>query len=164
MSCVAPARTSTQISSTADPSIQRHKSLLGGCASAPRFSGGQASPVPAALRGVVHGGQNPVSGATIQIYAVSTASTAGAATPLISSQVTTAPDGSFDITGLYSCGSSTDVYLTATGGNPGLSGNVNNPVLVLMTAPGPCSSLTAQSYVSITRRLPRRPLTRCNRL
>jgi trimeric autotransporter adhesin len=61
--------------------------------------------------------------------------------------VTTGNDGSFTITSLYSCNSATLVYLTAVGGNPGIGSN--NPNLALMTALGPCSSLTPSTFISV---------------
>ena len=92
------------------------------------------------LRGSVHGGQQPVSGATIQLYAAGTSGYGSSATPLIPSTVFTDAAGSFSITGDYTCPSSTSqLYLVATGGNPGLAAGTNNAASVLMAALGPCS-------------------------
>jgi hypothetical protein len=119
--------------------------------------------------GVVHGANYPVSGAVIQLWAVGTTGYGSAATPLIGATLTTSdgtgtvnsnanagnqnnalPSGSFTITGDYTCPSaSTLVYLTATGGNPGLAGTVNNSALVLLAALGQCGSLTSSTYVVI---------------
>ncbi len=97
--------------------------------------------------GSVHGGQQPVVGATIQLYTVGTTADGSSATPLLTSTVTSGPDGSFTITGLYSCTNATQVYIVATGGNPGLS--TANPNIALMAALGPCSSLTPSTFISI---------------
>ncbi len=92
------------------------------------------------LRGRVHGGQQPVVGATIQLYAAGTTGYGSSATPLISSAVLTDATGSFSITGDYTCPSSTSqLYIVATGGNPGLAPGTNNAASVLMAALGPCS-------------------------
>ena len=104
------------------------------------------------LRGSVYGGQQPVANSTIQLYAASTTATAdgAAATPLISQVVQTGAGGGFGITALYTCPSaSTPVYLTATGGNPGLAQGTNNLQIALMTALGPCGNLSAASFVSV---------------
>ena len=102
------------------------------------------------LRGSIHGGQQPVGGSTIQLYAVSTTSLAGAATPLLTVPVSSDSNGNFSITGTYTCPSSTSlVYITATGGNPGLSGTVNNTSIAEMTALGTCGSLTSSTFIQI---------------
>jgi hypothetical protein len=103
-----------------------------------------------ALHGTVHGGQQPVANATIQLYAAGKLGNRSAALPMISKRVTTLSDGTFNITGDYSCAAADDqVYLVATGGNPGLTPTVNNPALVLITAFGSCSNLPLASNVEI---------------
>ena len=100
------------------------------------------------ISGVVHGGQQPVSGATIQLYAANMTTDLGASTPLLTSTVTTGSDGSFSITGDYTCPvTNPPVYLVSTGGNPGLSGN--NTDIVLMASLGLCSKVTSSMYVVI---------------
>jgi hypothetical protein len=100
---------------------------------------------------MVHGGQQPVVGATIQLYSVGTTGDGSAATPLGSS-TTTASDGSFSLTGKYNCalatnGVNTLVYLVSIGGNPGSGTNAN---LVMMAALGQCSSLTSSTFIYIS--------------
>ena len=93
--------------------------LLFGCAAqrnAPQLT------MPAGVHGLVHGGQQPVTGATIQLYAVGTAAEGSPSTPLLSPAPVTDAHGGFNITGTYTCPSSSAlVYIVATGGNPGLS-------------------------------------------
>jgi streptogramin lyase len=118
------------------------------------------------VTGNVHGGQNPVTGATIQLYAVGTSGNGSAAAPLITATVTTSdgsgavnsnanagngnntyPAGNFSITGDYSCTGATQVYLVATGGN---SGSGTNPNIALMAPLGDCATLQASApYVQI---------------
>ena len=97
----------------------------------------------------MHGGQQPVSGATIQLFAVAPAGSS--ASILLNTQpVTTDASGSFGLTGLYTCPSATtNVYMTATGGNPGFTGSQNNPALGLMVALGHCGNLTPNTFISI---------------
>jgi hypothetical protein len=102
------------------------------------------------ISGVVHGGQQPVSGATIKLYAANITTDLGASTSLLTSAVTTASDGTFSITGDYTCpATNPPVYLVSTGGNPGLPGNVNNTDIVLMASLGLCSSLKSSTFVVI---------------
>src|ERR1700679_2472118 len=108
--------------------------LLGCGAGAPSsssLSGGQ-------LRGSVHGGQQPITGAAIQLYAAGTAGYGSSGKPLLTTSVTTDATGSFSITGDYTCPSSTSqLYIVATGGNPGLARGTNNAATALMAALGP---------------------------
>jgi hypothetical protein len=118
------------------------------------------------VNGSVFGGEQPVVGGLIQLYAVGTTGDGSAATPLISATVTTSdgsaamnsnandgnannslPMGTFAITGEYTCPTpSSEVYLVSTGGNPGL-GLGTNDNLTLMAAMGQCGSLSSSTYV-----------------
>lgn len=118
--------------------------LLAGCGAGPVRTGSIGS---SAASGTVFGGQQPVVGAAIQMYAVGTGGDGSAATPMLTSTVTSGAGGQFTITGLYSCTGASQVYIVATGGNPGLSGA--NPQIALMAALGPCSSLTPSTFISI---------------
>jgi hypothetical protein len=142
--------------------------LLTGCGMGPITTSSSGT---LALRGTVHGGQQGVAGATVQLYAVGTLGNGSAATPLIASgnyytggasgcnpstqtcltSVTSDSSGFFTITGDYTCPSSnTQVYIVATGGNPGLAPGTNNTALVMMTALGSCGNLmTNLPYVTI---------------
>ena len=127
--------------------------LLTGCATSLTSTTTQpaATLLGATLQGNVHGGQQPVAGATIQLYATGSAPGAAgygsAASPLIASTVTTNARGGFTITGAYTCPSSTaPVYIVATGGN---SGFTVNPNIALMAALGPCGNLTSSTFVSM---------------
>jgi hypothetical protein len=102
------------------------------------------------LRGMVHGGSQPISGAVIQLYAAGTTGYGTGATALLNTPVTTDANGTFSITGDYTCPSSTSqLYLVATGGNPGLTPpSTNNAAIVLMTALGPCTLYGSQSTLN----------------
>ena len=106
----------------------------------PTLPGSTASTVKAS--GSVYGGQQPISGATIQLYAVGTTGLKSASTPLIASPPVSKADGTFNITGDYSCANATDVYLVATGGDPG-SGP--NSAISQVVALGPCATLLANA-------------------
>ncbi len=93
------------------------------------------------IRGRVHGGQQPVSGATIQLYAAGEpVAMARVRRPCWQRRWATDSTGSFTITGDYTCPSSkSQLYLVAKGGDPGLAAGTNNAASVLMAALGPCS-------------------------
>jgi hypothetical protein len=103
-----------------------------------------------AIHGMVHGGQQPVANSTIELYAAGKAGNGSPSIKMISKTVTTQTDGTFNITGDYTCAADDDqVYLVATGGNPGLNPAVDNPALILITAFGSCVNLPSASYVII---------------
>ena len=104
----------------------------------------------AALHGIVHGGQQPITGASIQMYAASSSGDGTTAAPLLSKAVATDATGSFNITGFYTCPSASAlVYLVATQGNPGLGNDMNNPQAAVMTPLGACGDLSDSTYVTL---------------
>src|SRR5580698_2263656 len=102
------------------------------------------------IQGSVHGGQAPVTGAHIYLYAAGTGGYGTSATSLIKSATNTFEDGSgnyyvvtdsngnFALGGDYTCTEGTQVYMVAVGGNPGLTGVVNNTAIVQMAGLGQC--------------------------
>jgi hypothetical protein len=122
--------------------------FLTGCGALNRENSGVAT--QAIRRGSVHGGQQPVSGATIQLYAVGTTGDGSAATPLLTPAATSDANGNFNITGTYTCPAPASlIYIVATGGNPGLSAGTNNAALSLMAALGPCNTLSSSTFIQI---------------
>jgi len=128
--------------------------LLAGCG----LSGGSinaphTSPVPAGaltVTGNVHGGQQPIGGSTIHMYAVGTNGYGSPSVSVLNNGVTvtssTDGGGSFTLTNLYTCTPDQRVYITATGGN---AGSGPNPAIGLMAALGRCGDLTASTFVSL---------------
>jgi streptogramin lyase len=89
-------------------------------------------------------GSQPVSGATVQLYAAGNSGYGSAGTALLTNAITTDSAGGFSVLAGYACASaSTQLYLIAKGGNPGLSGSVNNSSLELIAAVGSCSSIVS---------------------
>jgi RHS repeat-associated protein len=122
--------------------------LLSGCISGSTTISTAAPTHALTFAGVVHGGQQPVTGSTIQLYAVSPSGDGFPATPLLTTTVKTDSSGNFSITSDYACPSTaTQVYLTATGGNPGLASGTNNIAIAMMAALGPCGALTPTTYI-----------------
>jgi sugar lactone lactonase YvrE len=120
--------------------------LLSGCAGTPRIAPRGNGALT--LKGSVHGGQQPITQSTIQLYAVGLTGDGTASKPLLTALVQTDSQGNFDISNKYTCPSDTAlVYLVATGGNPGLSSGLLNPNISMMAALGPCGSLATATNV-----------------
>ena len=125
--------------------------LLVGCSGLAHFSDtSTATSLLPAITGTVHGGQQPVSGTKVQLYASNTTTLKGASTALIASSVLTDANGSFSITGKYTCPAPGSlVYLVVTGGNPGLAAGTANTAISMLAVLGTCGTLTASTHVVI---------------
>jgi len=125
--------------------------LLNGCALT--STGITTTALGLSLHGNVHGGQQPINGAHVYLFA---ASSAGYGTPSVSllsstgfadslgSYVPTGADGSFSISNDYACTPNTQVYLYALGGDPG--SGVNNSAAGLMAVLGSCPNDGSNSF------------------
>lgn len=138
--------------------------LVSGCSGVPGTSPTQTagSSVPgAALNGMVHGGQQPIVGAHVYLYAANTTGYGNQAVSLLGNKggtvadgsgnyyFPTGPNGTFGITGDFSCPSAgSQVYLYAVGGDPGL-GDGTNAAIGLMAGLGTCGALSSAPYVVI---------------
>jgi sugar lactone lactonase YvrE len=112
--------------------------------------GGPTGGAGVSFGGKVMAGSQPVTGATVQLYAAGSSGYGSAGTALLTSAVTTSSTGSFTIPAGYSCaGSSNQVYLIAKGGNPGLNGSAGNSSSELMAALGSCSTIAASTVVVV---------------
>jgi hypothetical protein len=100
------------------------------------------------IKGTVYGGQQPVSNATVTLYAAGTTGYGSAPTSL--STTTTNASGSFSLPGFTCPAAPGDlVFILATGGNPGNSGGTVNPNLVQLAALGSCHSSSYPSFVNV---------------
>lgn len=125
--------------------------------------GGTATPIAptgtpgVALHGLVYGGQQPLVGAVINLYAAGTtgygspypAGNGGSVSLLGSHVVTTDASGSFNITGDYTCPTGSYVYIEAVGGSPDGVLADNNPNVIMLAALGLCSNLSSSSYITM---------------
>src|SRR3984957_5015683 len=104
------------------------------------------TPPPPAPSGTVLHGQVPLTGAHVYLFAANTIGYGNASISLLESAltgasdaagayVTTASDGSFALTGDYTCTANTEVYLYALGGD---AGSGNNPASGLLAVLGNC--------------------------
>ncbi len=118
------------------------------------------------IRGETYGGRQPIVGARIFLLAAGTSGYGSASTSLLTSQtgglyptardtvstsptygdyyITTDANGSFDLTGAYTCTAGTQVYLYSVGGNPG-SGVNSAAGLLAVLAQCPASGTLAGS-------------------
>jgi hypothetical protein len=126
--------------------------LLSGCADLVTNAPAGASFQLGAMTGNVHGGNQPISGAIVKLYAAGTTGYGTGSTVLASTTTSTNGAGSFAFTQVgiqpvtigssYACPSSKSlIYLVASGGDP-LNNNAsnNNTASVMMAALGQCGS------------------------
>jgi streptogramin lyase len=141
--------------------------LLSGCSVAPVLTSTSTGSFPGtALRGMVHGGQGPIVGAHVYLYAINTTGYGGAGIPASSSNasvslltsttgnpadgngnyyVTTDANGNFKITSDYICPSAyANTYYYAAGGNPGTGANS----AVVLVGPAPACTSSAFTVVN----------------
>ena len=102
------------------------------------------------IRGALHGGNQPVVGAHVYLFAANNIGyrapsislinphAPGAATDSNGTYLVTNTTGGFNLGGAYSCAGGQQLYILATTGNPGLHGISNNEALAMLAALGPC--------------------------
>lgn len=118
--------------------------FLSGCAVAPYTDTATHTLV---ISGTAFGGQPPISGASITLFA--NGSTGYGSTPSGIGTATTDSNGHFQITNLTGCPPGSQIYIVATGGNPGLTAGTNNNAIVLVAALGDCATVGASTHVNI---------------
>jgi len=124
--------------------------LLCGCGAGSSYSPTTSHP-SSHVSGQAKGGQQPITGAAVQLYALGTTGDGSAATPLLTSAVTTDANGYFTITGFYTCPTPTSlVYVLISGGNPGLVSGTNNTAIALIAALGQCQYLSNLTFIYVT--------------
>ena len=107
------------------------------------------TPASAELMGKLLGGQYPVAGSEVQLYATGASGYGAGAKALLSPAVTTDKSGNFIIPyGSYTCPSSDALtYLVATGGDPGVGSN--NSAIALMATVGPCGDIADLPSITV---------------
>ncbi|MGA3031981.1 MAG: NHL repeat-containing protein [Terracidiphilus sp.] len=122
----------------------------GGCTAASSSATQSACPALVSQAGVpisgtVMAGNQPVSGAMVQLYAAGSNGNGSPAVELLAAAVPTGTSGAFAVPGGYSCPSAqTPIYLLSKGGQSG-AGSAANASLWLMTALGSCGNIAAGS-------------------
>ena len=122
--------------------------LLSGCAGVNLTTNTtETGAVPGvALQGRVHGGQNPISGAKVYLYSVSTSGYGGASVSMLKNPVTTNSNGGFSISSDYTCSTGEQVYIYASGGT---SGYGTNSAAGLLAGLGACSGLSSSTSIMV---------------
>jgi streptogramin lyase len=133
--------------------------LLTGCSLSPTTPSAPVKGV--AIRGNLHGGQQPIAGAHVYLFA---AGSTGYGQPsislldsaftgnsdLIGAYVLTDTSGGFTITGAYSCTPGTQVYVYALGGDAGAGVNSAAGLLAALgNCPADGNFLTATPFVAV---------------
>jgi hypothetical protein len=123
--------------------------LVSGCGGSAGFhpSGGTGTQSAAKLTGRVLGGQFPVQGAEVQLYAAGSTGYGSGAQALLSSPVSTDQYGGFTLPDFDCPANNPETYLVATGGDPGIG--VDNPAIALMAALGPCGNIDSIPFVNM---------------
>lgn len=135
-----------RLSSSALGTLLPVAALLSGCAMGNQGAATAAPIASKAITGKAFGGQQPVTGSTIALYAYGT-SGYGSAGQLLAT-TTTDSGGYFTIDpSSINCPTpTTPVYILSLGGNPGT--NTNNPAIALASGLGPCNN-AANAFVTI---------------
>jgi hypothetical protein len=114
-----------------------------------------ATPITASI-GTIHGqafgGQQPISGASIYVYAAGTTGYGNASTLLSSTVPITDGNGYFTLTGDYTCTQGQEVYIYALGGNTGSGNNFNSGLMAILgqcpTTGGTLASVTPYVWIN----------------
>ncbi|HKF49539.1 MAG TPA: hypothetical protein VKB38_19420 [Terracidiphilus sp.] len=125
---------------------------LTGCGAGSAMMENPAPPrAGAQVTGEMHGGQQPIANATLQLYSVGTAGYGSAATPLFSPAITTNANGAFTFPSNYCpTDASSLVYLVGSGGMPAGAGtNITDNNEAEMVVLGPCNSLNSSTHIRI---------------
>jgi len=102
-----------------------------------------------AVKGGVHGGQQPIAGAQVYLYATHTIGAGTTTSSLLPSPATTDSNGTFSLDpSSYACASPADqVFFVSARGDSG-SGSINNAI-TLIDPFGNCGDLTPSTFVII---------------
>jgi hypothetical protein len=130
---------------------------LTGCGVNPGVNSQSVAAPGAAISGIAHGGNFPVASARVDLWYPGVSGYGS--TPTSLAHVTTASDGTGSFSfpaSSYTCpASDMPVYLTVTGGNPGLGSTGNwtsssgNSYAALMAYLGPCSSASSLTGIIV---------------
>ena len=94
-------------------------------------------------------GNQPLVGATVQLYTAGTTGNGSSGTALLTSTLTTDANGAFTVAAGYICPLGTSqIYVAARGGKAGAAGTANSAV-ALMTAVGACNQVVAASQIVV---------------
>jgi rhamnogalacturonan endolyase len=127
---------------------------LTGCGLSGGSTAGSGRPISvspattAGLGGKVYGGQQPITGAAVTLWAAGTTGAYGTgATSVATTTSNSFGAFSFNNTGVSPCTTGQFLYITAIGGNPG--GGTNQYAALMAALPTPCGPGTASTFVQV---------------
>ena len=95
-------------------------------------------------------GQQPLIGASVQLYSAGTSGNGSSGDALLSNAPITDSTGTFSVPAGYDCLSAdSQIYLVARGGKPGSAASADNDAIALLTALGACNEAASASPVVI---------------
>jgi streptogramin lyase len=95
-------------------------------------------------------GQQPLIGASVELYAAGTSGNGANGVGLLSNALITDSTGTFSVPAGYDCPSAdSQIYLVARGGQPGSAASADNDSIALLTALGACNEAASASPVVI---------------
>jgi streptogramin lyase len=95
-------------------------------------------------------GQQPLIGASVELYAAGTSGNGADGVGLLSNALITDSTGAFSVPADYDCPSAdSQIYLVARGGEPGSAASADNDSIALLTALGACSEVDSATPVVI---------------
>jgi sugar lactone lactonase YvrE len=95
-------------------------------------------------------GQQPLIGASVELYAAGTSGNGASGVALLSNALTTGSTGAFSVSAGYNCPSAdSQIYVVARGGQPGSAASADNDSIALLTALGACNEVASASPVVI---------------
>jgi len=111
----------------------------GGSVTSKSGTGGYEGP---AFSGRALVGQQPLIGASVDLYAAGASGNGSKGVALLSNTLTTDSSGGFSVAAGYDCpAASSQIYLVARGGEPGSAASSDNDSIALLTALGACSQV-----------------------
>jgi hypothetical protein len=121
-------------------------SSLTGCGgSAHPKSGGYLGP---SFSGKALVGQQPLMGASVEVYAAGTSGNGSNGVALLSNASITDSSGAFSVAAGYDCPSAaSQIYLVARGGMPGSAAAADNDSIALLSALGACNQVSSDGSV-----------------
>jgi streptogramin lyase len=95
-------------------------------------------------------GQQPLIGASVELYAANTSGNGANGVGLLSNALITDSAGTFTVAAGYDCPSAdSQIYLVARGGKPGAAASADNDSIALLTPLGACNEAASASPVAI---------------
>jgi streptogramin lyase len=127
---------------------------LTGCSSAVVEShsgtGGTSGYEGQGINGKALVGQQPLIGASVELYAAGTSGNGASGVGLLSNALITDSTGAFTVPAGYNCPSAdSQIYLVARGGKPGAAASADNASIALLTALAACNEAASASPVVV---------------